>query len=613
MRKLFALLATIMIALSAASAEDYTAWGYYWGDMSNPNLSMAGAGTAELRVAILVPGDGILAGNAIAGINVPVVDASAVTALRAWVTPTLTSDETYAQQVEITDYANGYNQAIFPESYTVPEAGCYVGYTITVNTSLNTDGSKYPACFDPETKADNSLWIWFSAQNGWEDYGNQFGASCLQVLFSNITLPETAAYFGTIKNGFTAINTETDFPVTVYSNAAEAISSIEYTIDVNGIKETRTADVAVESGLNKSSEITVKVASPAEVGSYNVVLAITKVNGKDNTLADNSSESTFNNLTRLVVRNTLVEELTGTGCPWCPRGLQGLANLRAEFGDRFIGLAIHQYNTSDPMYPNYYISSSKLGLTSAPSCTLDRKEVMDPYYGTEQNERYILQDFEDYCSIPADVDLSMKSEWVGENKDSVKIDVNIESLGEGTYNLVYVLVADSLIGTATAWRQANNYNMYTASQVGDEDLAKFAKGGEYGQSRFFWAFDDVVIASSYTAMGANKSSAVGKLSAGASAENSYTLALPTKAALRAAVDASIDKVYAVAFAVNADGTVAQAVKAPVGQPYVPAAIEDVAQDKVNDDEVIYDLQGRQISAPHQGQLFIRNGKKMIIR
>ncbi len=613
MKKLFALLATTMIALSAASAEDYTAWGYYWGDMSNPNLSMAGAGSPVLRVAIFVPGDGILAGNSIAGVNVPVVDAKAVTGLSAWVSPSLPDGDTYAQQVEITDYANGYNQAIFPESFTVPETGCYVGYTVNVNTSLNTNGSNYPAMFDTGTHADNSLLIWFDASYGWMDYGNEFGSSCMQALFTDLTLPESAAHFGKIQNAVTAVNTESEWPITVYSDATEAVSNIEYTIDINGVVETRTADIAIESGLNKSAEMTVKISSPAEAGSYDVALKITKVNGKDNFLAKNTSVSVVSNLSRIVVRNTVVEELTGTGCPWCPRGLQGLANLRAEFGDRFVGLAVHQYNTSDPMYPNYYIPVNLLGLTSAPSCILDRKATMDPYYGTEQNSRYILQDFDDYCSKPAEVDLNLKSEWVGENKDSVKIDVNMESLGDGTYELVYVLVADSLTGTSASWRQANNYAQYTATQIGDADMAKFGKGGDYGSSRFLWAYDDVVIASSYNSNGENQSSAVGALKAGESADNTYTLALPTKAALRTAVEASIDKVYAVAFVVKSDGTVAQAAKALVGTTYVPAAIENVAQDEMKNSGVAYDLQGRQICSPRRGQLFIRDGRKMIIR
>ena len=610
MKKLFTLLATSMLAISSVSAEDYTPWGYYMGNMDGENLGLIGAGVATLRIAIFVPGDGVLAGGTIAGANVPVADASAVTALSAWVTPTLPSDETYTQQVELTSYTSGFNQAIFPEPYTVTESGCYVGYTITVNTALNTQGSRYPALYDPSTQVPNSFWIWYNAQNGWEDIGTDFGQSCLQALFKDLQLPETAAHFGTIKNAVTGVNTETELPFTVYSDASEAVNNIEYTIDVNGVKETRTADVSIEPGLNKSGEIMVKVASPSELGMYYVTLAITKVNGTENTLADNATVISFKNIYRIVQRNTVVEEFTGTGCGWCPRGMQGMANLRAEFGDRFIGLAFHTYNTSDPMYPNYYISASKLGISGAPSCIMDRKEVMDPYYGTEKNERYVLQDFADYSSIPAYVDIDLKAEWA--DNDKVQIDAKIESLADDKYEVVYVLTADSLTGTSTAWRQSNYYYQYSAAEVGEADLAKFCKGGEYGTSRFSWNFDDVVIASSYNSLGNNQGSSFGTLTAGQSVEDSYTLSLPTKAALREAVDASIDKVYAVAFVLNSEGTIAQAVKVAVSKSS-SEGIESVSEDVKDSEAPIYDLQGRQISTPRRGQLFIRDGRKMMLQ
>ena len=611
MNKLLSLLAAAALATGTVLADNYTPWGYYMGNMEE-NLGLIGAGTATLRIAIFVPGDGILNAGTIAGVNVPVADATAVTALSAWVTPTLSSSENYTQKVELTGYSNGFNQAVFAEPYTVTESGCYVGYTITVNTSLNTNGSKYPAIYDPSTQAANSFWIWYSAQYGWQDIGTQYGASCVQALFSDLKLPETAARFGTIQNAVTAMNSESEFPVTIYSDASEAVSSIEYTIDIAGVSETRTADVAIPAGFNQSGQVKVKVNSPAEAGSYDVALTITKVNGKDNTMASQTSVTTFNNLLRIVGRNTLVEEFTGTGCGWCPRGLVGMANLRAEFGNRFIGLAFHSYNSSDPMYPSAYISASRLGITGAPSCIIDRKEVMDPYYGTQQNSRYILQDFEDYCSLPAEVDITLQSEWTGADSDSVKIDVNVEALGDGEYEVVYVLVADSLTGTTNVWRQSNYYYQYSASEVGDADLAQFCRGGSNSARSFFWNFDDVVIASSYNSQSVNQAAPIGSLSAGEIAAGSYQLGLPQKAVLRAAVDASIDKVYAVAFVLNADGKVAQAVKVPVGKSS-SQGIEQIAIDDVKPSAPAYDLQGRPVQAPRRGQLFIRDGRKMIVR
>ena len=73
-------------------------------------------------------------------------------------------------------------------------------------------------------------------------------------------------------------------------------------------------------------------------------------------------------------RKVVVEELTGTACGWCPRGLVGMKMLRDLYGDRFIGVAVHQFNATDPMYtPDYAdIDWSDGGSKGAPCCMIDR-------------------------------------------------------------------------------------------------------------------------------------------------------------------------------------------------------------------------------------------------
>ena len=54
------------------------------------------------------------------------------------------------------------------------------------------------------------------------------------------------------------------------------------------------------------------------------------------------------------IRHSVVEEFTGTWCGNCPRGIVGMQRLEEDFGDRFIGIAIHT-GTGEPMViPSYY-------------------------------------------------------------------------------------------------------------------------------------------------------------------------------------------------------------------------------------------------------------------
>lgn len=71
--------------------------------------------------------------------------------------------------------------------------------------------------------------------------------------------------------------------------------------------------------------------------------------------------------------------------------------LRDLYGDRFIGVAVHQFNATDPMYtPDYAdIDWSDGGLKGAPCCMIDRNgEIIDPFYGSAGGMRDVAKDFE---------------------------------------------------------------------------------------------------------------------------------------------------------------------------------------------------------------------------
>ena len=53
------------------------------------------------------------------------------------------------------------------------------------------------------------------------------------------------------------------------------------------------------------------------------------------------------------VRRCVVEEYTGTWCGNCPRGIVGLSRLAEDFGDRFIGIAIHTGDSEPMVIPTY--------------------------------------------------------------------------------------------------------------------------------------------------------------------------------------------------------------------------------------------------------------------
>ena len=182
------------------------------------------------------------------------------------------------------------------------------------------------------------------------------------------------------------------------------------------------------------------------------------------------------------VRRSVVEEFTGTWCGHCPRGIVGMERLSEDFGDRFIGIAIHT-GSGEPMvipaYPD--LQSDLLPGSGAPSCVIDRVRFkFDPYSGSGRRGALhygIDLDFADALAMPTEAKVELEAEWADEYQWDVRFTAtttfNIDSQ-TAPYRLIFVLVEDSLCGTTDAWRQTNYFSLAYDSNVGinfqDDDM-----------------------------------------------------------------------------------------------------------------------------------------------
>lgn len=348
---------------------------------------------------------------------------------------------------------------------------------------------------------------------------------------------------------------------------------------------------------------------PEAKGVKEKTLTITKVNGVENEAAIKTASFNVYTVSELVERRVAVEEFTGTGCGWCPRGMVGMEKLRKQFGDKFVGIALHQYNSSDAMYiaTNSY---AKIGFTGAPSCAIDRRYITDPYYGEGDD---VADDFNAVLAIPALAGIEVVGSW---NSDSTQVEAKatVQSLVDGAdYNVEFVLVADGLTGTTSAWNQSNYYYQYTRTQV-EADLAIFASGGKYGTSTIKgWTFNDVAISSSYVS-GVNKATGFTNLQSTEEGVSEYTLGLPTKAALLNALKK--DQIYVVALLVAKDGTIVNSAKTLVKGYGEDTGISAVTSQTAAP-QVSYSLDGRQLQGRQKGLNIVRMSdgsvRKVIVR
>ena len=205
------------------------------------------------------------------------------------------------------------------------------------------------------------------------------------------------------------------------------------------------------------------------MGTYPVTLTVTKVNGEENQAARKEANGTCMTVFKDFVQKVFVEEMTGTGCGWCPRGIVGMQLMKQKYGDRFVGVAIHRYNAStDPMAPREDLTLDDLPAGNAPLCIINRNgnQAVDPYFGSSGEKFGISRDIEKELYYgTAEVGVTVSGVW---NADQTEVTATavVEANIAGDFDVAFILVADSVVGDNAAWYQNNNYAQYDPADGG---------------------------------------------------------------------------------------------------------------------------------------------------
>ena len=145
-------------------------------------------------------------------------------------------------------------------------------------------------------------------------------------------------------------------------------------------------------------------------------------------------------------KNVLVEELTGTWCQWCPRGIYYGDSLCFTY-DNVIFVAIH---CSDPMANDEYYSAS--GLLGAPSANIGRH-----YLG--QDTQNWFTNVEQESQIPSKVNMSITCNYDPETRQLMASvgAMALENMS-GDYRFAAILIEDGVTGPAPSYNQSNSYS-----------------------------------------------------------------------------------------------------------------------------------------------------------
>lgn len=580
-------------------------WGYLNGDEEMTGVGVSKADT--YHCAVFIPGDNAIAvGKTINAVRFGLTAPHATNA-KVWVASELpvTVDASHTLNfVDVPDSKLGNAQidVELPSAIEVPANGIYVGYSFTITTASG-NADKYPVLFAGKPAVNMLILKTNSVVPQWTDLvDDNFGRLFLQVLLEGTFADNNAAAddFGPV---YGAVGESETVAIDVTNYSETPLSSIDYTITSDGeTSAEQHADIATPITFNKTGKVNIIVTADATVGEKAKTLNITKVNGNANAAAGKTTNFTVYTLPELVERKVVVEEFTGTGCGWCPRGLIGMENLRNTYGDRFVGIGLHQYNSSDAMSIAKSAYAS-LSFSGAPSCRINRGDEIDPYYGSVSD---IREDFAAAMAVPALAKINV-SGTIDEELKKVNAKAQVEALLDNSeYTLEFVVIGDGLKGTGSAWNQSNYYTQYSSSELPD-DLAIFASGGKYGTNPITgWSFNDVALVSSYVSS-SNKAPKLDVMNAGEQKEAEYTLTMPTKTALKTAVkDAQL---YIVALIVDKQKHIVNAAKAPITIAD-PSGIENVNAAANNEQIARYTLDGRRVQGMQKGLNIVRmaNGK-----
>lgn len=369
-------------------------------------------------------------------------------------------------------------------------------------------------------------------------------------------------------------------------NLGSKLSSIDYTIALDGkAGAEQHLDFGKDYGVGGTHTVEIPFAADSKIGTSTVTLTITKVNGVENANATKTATGTLYTVEREFVKRSVVEEGTGTDCGYCPRGHVVMHNMHNLYGDQFIGIALHQRSSTDPMYNVSY----DLGFTNFPQCMVNRSnDFWDPY---EQMPAVLKASLNEIALAEVTVAGTFADE-----DTKVNATASVESLVAGDYDIAFMLTADGLTGKTTSWKQQNYFskghsgNPYKSKSSMPEDIQFLWDKG----SSYYETYNDVLISSSYVSY-KNKAT-LPTLVANGTVSSEYTLKMPTKTTLKKAL--KLDQVYVVA--VLLDKTSGKIINAGKARVTGSTGIEDVTNGTEATVVARYTVNGVQVSAPVKG-------------
>ena len=610
-RRFYMVLCCLCMQLTWCMAQQRW-WGYYTDSDSPAYMGVENAETYTCGVQLSASRT-ILNGATIHGVRFYLRDKTNVSEVKVWLSTTrpASADAANIQVVEVPqsqlvdlEHDQKMLEVTLPQTYVLQSGTVQVGYAFKMS-SAKTAADKQPVVCSGGSMSSGAFWIRTSKSLlSWNDMGARHGALALQVLVSNDALPQQAVSVSAPDRMVGVAGTQVTTTVPVTSAGLQSVNAIDYVVTVDGQAQAeqhcQLPTPIYAPGNTASLPIAFTMPASTGIGQYSV--RVTKVNGVVPAQQSAAVSAPLLTVTRLGHHRSVVEEFTGTWCTNCPRGIVGMQNLARQFGDDFIGIAVHTNNGSvrDPMYLGDY---SSLIPQTVPNCTMDRILECDPYLGIDRSNYHYHADkaFQLVLSQPVEADLSVEAAWTDDTETQLQLTAATTFYVDAPtadYALAFVLTEDGQSGTTQEWWQVNGES--GKSTFPDADMAVFREAADPVTDL---VYNHVPIATQGIQRGLDGSIQQPLLS-GQTQSYSVTFDLSTNQHLQ-------DKNHLTAIVMLLSQTTGRIVNAAKTRVVTSTGVESVVAVPASSDRY-YTLDGRVVKAPAGKGLYINNGKKIII-
>lgn len=511
--------------------------------------------------------------------------------------------EEFAPTVELEgtmDLTNplAYKEYALPEPITITAdtKPFYVGFSFDYTSAWQPIVTDYSVHSSSDPQGD-----WFGILTDgawqWERLGSQVGYPCLRVKIEGDALPaNNVSIMEKHIPSYVAPGEEAKIEMFLRNDAGNTVNSVSVVYTINGGEE-QTATIELPTPLiyntYTSDPVGFSVKMPdVEADNQRFAFNVKTINGTGTNQAayvNQNASSTYLSLSpeHGFDKNMVAEISTGTWCGWCPRGIVGVSKMRELYGEtgRFIPIAVH---TGDVMAASSYASFAREYVNGAPSVSVNRNK--SEYGEQDPNFDDLHAMYKHVISVPSLVKPAITAMSFNPGSKRITVEGSVEfgiDIESADYAFAFVLTEDEV-------GPYNQENYYAPSY----GLSQKLEWWDEQPSPVSVLYGDVArYIKSYKGVKGSVPSSVerGKV-------YTYQDVIPTNALT------NIDNAYITMFILNrVSGRIENAVRLPYAEM---SAIESVEAEVSDAPAVYYDMQGRKVSQPQPGKIYIeQRGKK----